>query len=60
MLFETSSQTQYDGQKRNGYLTKQVEIGLKGLLVAVADDSIDSVDAEDYEQIPNRVYLPAD
>lgn len=60
VLFETSSQTQYDGQKRNGYLTKQVEIGLKGLLVAVADDSIDSVDAEDYEQIPNRVYLPAD
>lgn len=60
VLFETSSQTQYDGQKRNGYLTKQVEIGLKGLLVAVADDSIVSVDAEDYEQIPNRVYLPAD
>lgn len=60
VLFETSSQTQYDGQKRNGYLTKQVEIGLKGLLDAVADDSIDSLDAEDYEQIPNRVYLPAD
>lgn len=45
VLFETSSQTQYDGQKRNGYLTKQVEIGLKGLRDAVADDSIDSLDA---------------
>ncbi|SOC57830.1 M14 family zinc carboxypeptidase [Ornithinimicrobium cerasi] len=60
VLFETSSQTQYDGSKRNGFLTKQVELGLKGLIDAVADGSIDSIDPEDYEEIPQRVYLPAD
>ena len=31
VLFETSSQTQYDGMKRNGMLRKQIEIGLGGL-----------------------------
>lgn len=60
VLFETSSQTQYDGSKRNGFLTKQVEIGLRGLITSVADGSIDAIDPEDYEEIPNRVYLPAD
>lgn len=60
VLFETSSQTQYDGSKRNGMLTKQVEIGLKGLIDAVADGSIDSINPADYEEIPQRVYLPAD
>ncbi|GAA4876930.1 M14 family zinc carboxypeptidase [Serinicoccus chungangensis] len=60
VLFETSSQTQYDGNKRNGYLTKQVEVGLRGLLTSVADGSISSIDPADYEQIPNRVFLPAD
>ncbi|GAA5163934.1 M14 family zinc carboxypeptidase [Ornithinimicrobium tianjinense] len=60
VLFETSSQTQYDGSKRNGMLTKQVETGLKGLIDAVADGSIDAIDPEDYEQIPQREFLPAD
>lgn len=60
VLFETSSQTQYDGNKRNGYLTKQVEVGLRGLMTAVADGSISQIDPADYEQIPNRVFLPAD
>jgi predicted deacylase len=32
VLFETSSQTQYDGMKRNGMLTKQVALGLDGLV----------------------------
>ena len=35
-LFESSSQTQYDGMKRNGMLRKQIEIGLGGLVDAVA------------------------
>ncbi|MGC5585189.1 M14 family zinc carboxypeptidase [Ornithinimicrobium sp. W1665] len=60
VLFETSSNTQSDGQKRNGFLTKQVEIGLKGLITAVADGSVESLDPEDYEDIPTRVFHPAD
>lgn len=60
VLFETSSNTQSDGQKRNGFLAKQVEIGLKGLITAVADGSIESLDPEAYEAIPERIYLPAD
>ncbi len=60
VLFETSSNTQSDGQKRNGMLTKQVEVGLRGLVAAVADGSVDSLDPEDYESIPTRVYHPAD
>lgn len=60
VLFESSSQTQYDGNKRNGYLTKQIEIGLGGLIEAVADGSIADLDPNDYEEIPDRVFLPAD
>ena len=60
VLFETSSNTQSDGQKRNGMLTKQVETGLRGLVVAVADGSVETLDPEDYESIPTRVYHPAD
>ncbi|MFB9731994.1 M14 family zinc carboxypeptidase [Ornithinimicrobium kibberense] len=60
VLFETSSQTQYDGQKRNGFLTKQVEIGLKGLVTAVADGSIADLDPDDYEEIPTRVFEAPD
>ncbi|WP_122262026.1 M14 family zinc carboxypeptidase [Ornithinimicrobium cerasi] len=60
VLFETSSNTQSDGQKRNGFLTKQVEVGLMGLIEAVADGSVETLDPQDYEQIPTRVTLPAD
>jgi hypothetical protein len=60
VLFETSSQTQYDGMKRNGMLSKQIEIGLGGLVDAVADGSIASLDPSVYDTIPQRVFLPAD
>lgn len=60
VLFETSSQTQYDGMKRNGMLRKQIEIGLGGLVDAIADGSIQTLDPDVYETIPQRVYLPAD
>lgn len=60
VLFETSSQTQYDGMKRNGMLRKQIEIGLGGLVEAVADGSIASKDPAVYDSIPQRVFLPAD
>jgi hypothetical protein len=60
VLFETSSQTQYDGMKRNGMLRNQIEIGLGGLVDAVADGSIASMDPAVYDTIPQRVFLPAD
>ncbi len=60
VLFETSSQTQYDGMKRNGMLRHQIEIGLGGLVDAVADGSITSLDPAAYDTIPQRVFLPAD
>ncbi|MDI3404653.1 M14 family zinc carboxypeptidase [Streptomyces cavernicola] len=60
ILFETSSQTQYDGMKRNGMLTQMVETGLGGLVDAVADGSVDSLDAGVYDSIPERVTLPSD
>lgn len=60
VLFETSSQTQYDGQKRNGMLRKQIEVGLTGLIESIADGSISSIDPATYEEIPNRVFLPPD
>lgn len=60
VLFETSSQTQYDGMKRNGMLRKQIEIGLAGLVERVADGSISELDPAAYDEIPERVYLPAD
>ena len=60
VLFETSSQTQYDGMKRNGMLRKQIEIGLGGLVDAVADGSIASKDPSVYNTIPQRVFLPED
>lgn len=60
MLFETSSQTQYDGMKRNGMLRKQIEIGLGGLVDAIGDGSVTSLDPSVYDTIPQRVFLPAD
>lgn len=60
VLFETTSQTQYDGMKRNGMLRKQIEIALGGLVDAVADGSITSLDPASYDTIPPRVFLLPD
>lgn len=60
VLFETSSQTQYDGMKRNGMLRKQIEVGLGGLVDAVADGSIATLDEAVYDTIPQRVFLDED
>lgn len=60
VLFETSSQTQYDGMKRNGMLRKQIEIGLGGLVERVADGSISELDPSTYDEIPQRVFMPPD
>ncbi|WP_185994641.1 M14 family zinc carboxypeptidase [Nocardioides campestrisoli] len=58
VLFETSSQTQSTGLKGNGMLTKQVEIGLQGLIDAIVDGTVNSIDPNTYEAIPNRMPVP--
>jgi len=58
ILFETSGQTQQLGQKRMGMLTKQVEVGLRGIIDAVSDGSIDDIEPARYDQIPIRTSAP--
>ena len=59
VLFETSSQTQFrNNQQRNGLLIKQVEDGVMGLLNAITDGSINNLDPNDYDNIPNRLPFP--
>jgi hypothetical protein len=58
ILFETSGQTQQLGQKRMGMLTRQVQVGLSGLVDAVADGSVWEIDPNRYEQIPIRTSAP--
>ncbi|WP_130651309.1 M14 family zinc carboxypeptidase [Egicoccus halophilus] len=54
VLFETSGNSTSTGQKRMGMAIKQIEIGLMGLIDAVADGSWRTLDPERYETIPNR------
>ncbi|KAA1425477.1 peptidase M14 [Mumia zhuanghuii] len=58
ILFETRGQTQSWGQKQHGQLTKQIETGLSGLVDAITDDTLDSIDPERYESIPERMNIP--
>lgn len=52
VLFEVKGQTQMMGHKENGRLIKAVELGLTGIIDAVADGSIEELNPEDYEKIP--------
>jgi hypothetical protein len=52
ILFEVKGQTQMMGHKENGRLVKAVEIGLNGIIDAVADGSVYNLNPEDYEKIP--------
>jgi hypothetical protein len=58
VLFETSGQTQQVGLKRIGMLSKQVEVGLNGLVDALTDGTIDEIDPDRYSDIPIRVDSP--
>jgi hypothetical protein len=58
ILFETRGQTQSWGQKQHGMLTKQVEVGLSGILDAVTDDTLKDIDPNRYESIPERMNVP--
>ncbi|WP_336923040.1 M14 family zinc carboxypeptidase [Aquipuribacter sp. SD81] len=60
VLFETTGQTQSTGQKELGMLVKQVEVGLTGILDAITDGTLDDIDPERYEDIPERTFLPRD
>ena len=59
VLFEVRGQTQSLGQKEKGQLVKSVERGLTAIVEGVADDSVYSLDPEDYEDIPLTSYSPS-
>ncbi|MGP4059592.1 M14 family zinc carboxypeptidase [Halobacillus sp. H74] len=58
VLFEVTGQTQSMGQKKKGMLVKAVETGLTGIVEGVADDSVEQLDADRYEDIPETSYSP--
>ncbi|MGA3490418.1 M14 family zinc carboxypeptidase [Micromonosporaceae bacterium DT55] len=58
ILFETRGQTQSWGQKQHGMLTKQIGTGLTGLLDSITDGTLDQIDPERYESIPERMNVP--
>ncbi|MEU6021416.1 M14 family zinc carboxypeptidase [Micromonospora sp. NPDC047134] len=58
ILFETRGQTQSWGQKQHGMLTKQVEDGLFGIFNSITDGTLDTIDPERYELIPERRSVP--
>nr|WP_232336863.1 M14 family zinc carboxypeptidase [Planococcus lenghuensis] len=60
VLFEVRGQTQMMGHKEKGKLVKAVERGLTGIIEAVADGSVETLDPEVYETIPTTAYRPAD
>ena len=58
VLFEVTGQTQSMGQKKKGMLVKAVETGLTGIIEGVANDSVEQLDADRYENIPETSYSP--
>ena len=58
VLFETSGQTQQVGLKRMGLLSKQVEVGLTGIVDALTDGTFDDINPDRYSDIPIRVDSP--
>lgn len=58
VLFETTGQTQSTGQKKAGMLAKQVEVGLMGIVDAIADGTLASIDPSRYDAIPERTSIP--
>ena len=59
VLFEVRGQTQMMGQKEKGQLVKSVEQGLTGIIEAVADGSVETLNPEDYENIPLTSNKPS-
>jgi hypothetical protein len=59
VLFETSGQTQQIGLKRHGMLSRQVQVGLGGIIDALTDGTFDDIDPDRYNSIPLRVNSPS-
>ncbi|WP_110114866.1 M14 family zinc carboxypeptidase [Bacillus sp. CGMCC 1.16541] len=58
VLFEVRGQTHTFGQKKRGQLVQAVETGLYGILHGVTDDSVHTLNAEEYDRIPKTAYRP--
>ncbi|WP_166352364.1 M14 family zinc carboxypeptidase [Phytoactinopolyspora limicola] len=54
VLFEVRGQTHSWGAKKRGQLITAVERGVMGIVEAVADGTIDELDADRYDDIPDR------
>ncbi|AZU64088.1 M14 family zinc carboxypeptidase [Neobacillus mesonae] len=59
ILFEVRGQSHTLGQKKKGQLVKAVETGLYGIINGVADGSVNKLNPEDYEKIPETAYQPS-
>ncbi|MYL49251.1 peptidase M14 [Halobacillus litoralis] len=59
VLFEVTGQTQSLGQKKKGMLVKAVETGLRGIIDGVAENTVEDLNPEDYEEIPETAYRPS-
>lgn len=59
VLFEVRGQTQMMGHKEKGQLVKSVERGLTGIIEAVADGSVETLNPEDYDNIPLTSNKPS-
>lgn len=62
MLIEIKGQTGSLGQKQSGMLTQTAVVSINEILKALADGTIDDVDASLYEEIPesaNRMGDPS-
>ncbi|MCK6206115.1 M14 family zinc carboxypeptidase [Bacillus infantis] len=58
VLFEVRGQSHTLGQKKKGQLVKAVETGLNAIIEGVADGSVENLDADEYNEIPNTAYEP--
>lgn len=59
VLFEVRGQSHTLGQKKKGQLVKAVETGLYGIINGVADGSVETLDADEYDNIPQTAYSPS-
>jgi hypothetical protein len=58
VLFEVRGQTWTLGQKKRGQLVKAVETGLNAIISGVANGTVEELDPEAYEDIPETSYRP--
>ncbi|MEW8970487.1 MAG: M14 family zinc carboxypeptidase [Mesobacillus sp.] len=59
VLFEVRGQSHSLGQKKKGQLVKAVETGLYGIINGVVDGSVKTLDADEYNNIPQTAYSPS-